>query len=145
MNDKEQPIDRREVWEQYKQGSTTTELAEQYGVSQPTISRWLAKYKEANCTLEEQQDNARKVLRHFSQKWESMNLLTDQVFSEDVDRSLMVKWGILYDKFQALVNLDLQDKKLQLERLKIEMKQPQEQENQTHIVIVDDVRHKPEV
>lgn len=145
MQDNEQQINKKEVWEQYKQGATTTELAELYGVSQPTISRWLAKYKASNCTLEEQQDNARKVLRHFSQKWENMNALTDQVFNEDVDRAVMVKWGILYDKFQSLVTLDLQDKRLELERLKIEMKQPQEQETPTHIVIVDDVRHNQEV
>lgn len=120
MQEKEQQVDKDQVWNEYQNGTTTTQLAKKYGVSQPTISRWLSSYK--NTTTDAQEKSAHVVVDHFMSKIDEMNKITDMIFQEDVDRNLLYKWSTLYDKYVGVLQLHIQTTKLAIEKEKLELK-----------------------
>lgn len=103
-------------------------LAKEYKVSQATISRWLKDYTPPIEVTKVEQDNARKVIEHFTSKYREVNLITNTILEEEDPGQKMIKWGIIFDKFIKIYTLELQERKLDITERTLKLKELEAQQ-----------------
>lgn len=132
-----------EIWAKFETGAKLDDLSKEYGVTRSTLHRWIMDYEKPTEAKIQEISNARKVIRHFSDKCNKMNEMTDKLFEGNLNKNDTVKWGILIDKFFRVADLELQERKLELDQRKVELKELEankhKQEESTQFIVVDDV------